>query len=70
MSRYVSLPIDDEGTKRLEGATEHFEKLAHYIETKLQNGRAKSIALTHLDTAYKFAVEAAHANTDVSDPKA
>jgi hypothetical protein len=54
MSRFDYVAYDDKAREKQAEAKEAFTKLDHWVETHLDNGRAKSLVFTKLEEAYMW----------------
>lgn len=54
MNRFNYVDYDNQATTESEEAKALCEKLEHFIETKIKNGREKSLALTKLEETYMW----------------
>lgn len=54
MSRFDYVRYDEKACAKQAEAKELCEKLEHFIETKLDNGRAKALAFTKLEEVYMW----------------
>jgi hypothetical protein len=54
MSRFDYVKYDAQALKEQSEAKELFQKVDHFVETSLKNGRAKALVFTKLEEAYMW----------------